>query len=90
MTHATTLAPAAASTRLSPGALHRRLWQCAVGSVLVLLLIASSFILRDNLQRLGLSVGFDFLQRPAGFQIGCRCCRTRRRIRSPMPSWSAH
>jgi len=32
MTHATTLAPAAASTRLSPGALHRRLWQCAVGS----------------------------------------------------------
>jgi len=70
MTHATTLAPAAASTRLSPGALHRRLWQCAVGSVLVLLLIASSFILRDNLQRLGLSVGFDLLQRPAGFQIG--------------------
>lgn len=70
MTHATTLAPAAASTRLSPGALRRRLWQCAVGAVLVLLLIASSFILRDNLQRLGLSVGFDFLQRPAGFQIG--------------------
>ncbi|WP_287931690.1 ABC transporter permease subunit, partial [Achromobacter sp.] len=71
MTDATTMAPAPLRAGgQTPGALRRKLWQCAVGAALALLVIASGFILRDNLQRLGLTVGFDFLQRPAGFQIG--------------------
>lgn len=71
MTDATTMAPAPpCAAGQTPGALRRKLWQCAVGVALALLVIASGFILRENLQRLGLTVGFDFLQRPAGFQIG--------------------
>lgn len=71
MTDATTMPPPVERAALrTPAALRSKLWQCAVGAVLALLLIASGFILRENLQRLGLSVGFDFLQRPAGFQIG--------------------
>lgn len=71
MTDATTMPPPVERAALhTPAALRSQLWQCAVGAVLALLLIASGFILRENLQRLGLSVGFDFLQRPAGFQIG--------------------
>lgn len=46
------------------------LWQIAGALVIALFLFASADILRKNLTKLGLSAGFDFIYRPAGFEIG--------------------
>ena len=49
MTDATTMAPAPLRAGgQTPGALRRKLWQCAVGAALALLVLASGFILREK------------------------------------------
>lgn len=45
-------------------------WQIGLVAALFALLVAVAMTLRDNLDKLGLSLGFDFLNRTAGFDIG--------------------
>lgn len=62
--------PRSAARGLGSAARRRMLWQVLGAAIVLLLVLASGTVLRQNLDRLGLSLGFDFLNRPAGFEIG--------------------